>query len=174
VTPRVLSGLVWHQGHPWYGLISFQDPARGDGRYHRIGDEGVWYCSTTALAAWAQLFRVKLDDGLSPLHVKRRIGRCRVRALVVLDLSDDATRRVLGVAESELRADENGRCQAIAHRARSAGFEGILAPSAALNGALDVVAFKAGIPKVLEEHSRVQRAPRNMKACLRRTRRRTS
>ncbi len=161
--PHALSGRVWHQGHPWYGLLSFQDPTRGSGRYHRVGEEGLWYASNPSLAVWAQLFRGKLDDDLSPFTVSRRVGRCRIRSLVVLDLSNDQTRRVLGVTLEDLRSDDYTRCQAIADQMRAGGFEGILAPSAALEGAFDVVVFKAGIPKVVEEYSRVQPPPRSMR-----------
>ena len=173
MTPRTLSGRVWHQGRPWYGLISFQDPSRGGGRYHRAGEEGLWYASTTSMAAWAQIFRGKPDDDLSPFTVKRRVGRCMIRSLIVLDLSDDQTRRVLRVTEEELRSDDYTKCQAIADQARAGGFEGILSPSAALSGAIDVVVFKVGIPKVTEERSRVQRPPRSMKKHLRRIPRRS-
>jgi len=53
----------------------------------------------------------------------------------------------------------------------AAGFEGILAPSAALPGERILVVFPAAITKVTEEHSRVQHAPARLRALVSRIRR---
>ena len=54
---------------------------------------------------------------------------------------------------------------------RAAGFEGILAPSAALPDESILVVFPAAIAKVTEEHSRVQHAPARLRALVSRIRR---
>jgi len=77
------------------------------------------------------LFRHHEPGGVSPLEVKRRIGRARAKGLRVLDLTNARVRELLDVSESELTADDLTRCQEIADYARDAGFDAILAPSAA-------------------------------------------
>jgi RES domain-containing protein len=94
--------------------------------------------------------------------VRRKVGRVRVEELEVLDLTDPATRRQLGVSARELTWDDRSLCQDISAAARTAGFDGILAPSAAVRGEATLVVFAAGMRKVKEEHSRIQRPPRNL------------
>lgn len=54
------------------------------------------------------------------------------------------------------------QCQKLAEQARAAGFEGILAPSGALDGESTLAIFPDGMAKVVAEHSRVQRPPVRM------------
>lgn len=75
--------------------------------------------------------------------MRRRVGRARVTELVVLDLTDPAVRKQLGIAEEEL-------------------IDGILAPSGALDGESTLAIFPGGMAKVVAEHSRVQRPPVRM------------
>jgi RES domain-containing protein len=84
----------------------------------------------------------------------------------VLDLTDPEVREALALAEVDLTSDDLTRCQAIGDAARAAGFEGILAPSAALAGEITLVVFPAAIAKVTEEHSRVQHAPARLRALV--------
>jgi RES domain-containing protein len=141
-------------------------PAGGPGRYHRVGDPGAWYASTTERGAWAELFRHHTSNELSPFEVRRRIGRARVENLRVLDLTDPRVRETLGVTDDDLT-----RCQALGEAARAAGLEGVLAPSAALAGEVILVVFPSGTPKLTEEQSRVQRAPARLRALVSRIRR---
>ena len=104
---------------------------------------------------------------MDPFEATLRVGRARIRKLEVLDLSDHDTRLALGVTETDLKSPALGRCQEIGQKARAAGFEGIYAPSAALDGEFAVVVFKHGIPKVAEESSRVLRPPKTMRKHLR-------
>jgi RES domain-containing protein len=146
-------------------------PAAGPGRYHRAGDPGAWYASTTERGAWAELFRHHTSSELSPFEVRRRIGRARVENLRVLDLTDPRVRETLGVTDDDLTSDDLTRCQALGEAARAAGLDGVLAPSAALAGEVILVVFPAGTPKLMEEQSRVQRAPARLRALVSRIRR---
>jgi RES domain-containing protein len=146
-------------------------PAGGPGRYHRTGDPGAWYASTTERGAWAELFRHHTSSELSPFEVRRRIGRVRVENLRVLDLTDPRVREALAVTDEDLTSDVLTPCQAIGDAARAAGLEGVLAPSAALAGEIILVVFASGTPKLTEEHSRVQRAPARLRALVSRIRR---
>jgi RES domain-containing protein len=131
----------------------------------------VWYASTTELGAWAELLRHHTSSELSPFEIRRRIGRAQVEGLRVLDLSDPRVREALALTEADLTSDNLARCQGPGEAARAAGFEGILAPSAALAGELILVVFLSAMAKVTEEHSRVQRAPARLRALVSRVQR---
>lgn len=158
-------------------MLSCSEPAATPGRYHREGKHGAWYASTIERAAWAELVRhTSKGSRLDPFLIRRRVGRARLLDVRVLNLTDEETCRVLGVKRGEfgrddLTGDDYTRCQEIADRARAAGFDGILAPSAALAGELTVVVFTHALHRVTEEHSRVQRPPKTMRRFLRRIRR---
>jgi RES domain-containing protein len=89
----------------------------------------------------------------------------------VLDLTDPRVREALAVTEEDLTRDDLTRCQRLGEAAREAGFEGVLAPSAALAGEAILVVFPSGTPKLTEEQSRVQRAPARLRALVSRVRR---
>ena len=105
------------------------------------------------------MFRHFLDDGVDPFEVRRRISAATVTDLEVLDLTSAAVRTALGVTEDDLIGDGYAITQAIAAVARSAGFAGLLAPSAALSGRQTLVVFASGMPRVVPEPSRVRQPP---------------
>lgn len=152
---RVLTATVWHQCAPKHELLDAANPAVTSGRYHRAGGPGVWYASSTENGAWAELFRHHEPGGVSPLEVKRRIGRARVKRLRVLDLANADVREVLDISERELTGDDLTRCQEIADYALEAGYEAILAPSAALKGQRTIAVFSSAMRKLTEERSRI-------------------
>jgi hypothetical protein len=116
------------------------------------------------------MFRHWGEGEISPFEVKRRVGRARLSDLRVLDLTDPHVRELLGVTIDELVSDDLSRCQSLAVEAREAGFDGILAPSAALDGEITLALFSSAISKVTAEHSRVQRPPIRMLRVLERIR----
>ena len=142
--------------------MDFLNPAVSSARYHRQGEPGVWYAALTERAVWAEFLRHHEPD-ISPWEVRRRVGRTRVQGLRVLDLTNPAVRAAVGVEVEQLVSDDLARCQQIAAWARGVGYEGILAPSAALEGELILAVFASALAKVSEEHSRVQRPPRRMR-----------
>lgn len=89
----------------------------------------------------------------------------------MLDLTDPQTREALAVTEADLTGDDLTRCQALGDAAQAAGFEGILAPSAALADEIILVVFPSGVAKLTEEHSRVQHPPARLRALVSRIRR---
>ena len=156
---RKLSGRFWHQGSPRRPVDSFADPARSEGRYHRLGGPGVWYASDQEQAAWAELFRHFLDEGVDPFEVLRRVGAAAVDELEVLDLTNQAVIEWLGVDGADLVDDDYSRTQELADAARAAGFEGMLAPSAALPGRRTLVVFETGMVRLAFRPSNVRRPP---------------
>jgi RES domain-containing protein len=94
----------------------------------------------------------------------------RTKQLRLLDLMDAEVRRALGVSEQDLIGDDLTRCQEIAQYARNAGYEAILAPSAALKCTRTLAIFASAIQKVTEQHSHVGRPPPRTRHVLSRMR----
>jgi RES domain-containing protein len=90
--------------------------------------------------------------------VRRRVGRVSVD-LDVLDLTDSNTRSHLGVDEADLVSDDCAITQAIAAAASDAGFDGVLAPAAALPGCQTLAVFVHALPAVKAERSEVRQPP---------------
>lgn len=151
---------VWHQGRPRWACTSCADPAQTYGRYHRLGGRGVWYASTSARAAWAELLRHTEDPLPSPFEVKRKIGRVHVVSLRVLDLTNPDVSQSLGLRANDLTGDDVAACQDVSDLAAEAGAQGLLAPSAALPGHKTLVIYAPYLKAVTTvETSRVQRMP---------------
>ena len=159
---RTIDGRFWHQGPTRHPLDACADPAVTGGRFHRAGGVGVWYASSQEQAAWAELFRHFVDDGVDPFEVIRRAGSVDVADLVVLDLTDPTVCVALGVTEDDLVADDYTLCQDIAAAAHAAGFDGILAPAAALPGRRTLAIFATAMRKVVPGPSRVRQPPPRM------------
>ena len=167
VGSRTISGQFWHQGATGRALTSFADPAVSDGRYHRAGGAGVWYASDQEQGCWAELMRHFLDGGVDPFEVLRRVGRVRVDALQVLDLTDDPACAALGLTPADLTGEDYTRTQGVAAAAAAAGFGGLLAPSAALPRRRTLVVFAAGASTVTAETSQVRQPPPRLADLLR-------
>jgi RES domain-containing protein len=146
--------------------MSFADPAQSSGRYHVVGGPGVSYASDREQAAWAELFRHFLDDGVDPFEVRRRVGSVDVD-VVVLNLTDKQAVDNLGIDEADLVGDDYSTTQALAAQVRAAGFVGILAPSAALPGCRTLVLFDSGITNAHPRVSRLRQPPPRMADLLR-------
>lgn len=155
---RHVTGTWWHQGPTRHSLVSCADPARGPGRYHRQHEVGVWYASNQEQAAWAELLRHFVDGGVDPFELRRRIGRVSVD-LEVLDLTDRDVRDLLDIEESDLLSDDYTATQALAEAARDAGFDGILAPAAALRGRQTLAVYAHALRKIEAERSEIRQPP---------------
>lgn len=155
---RRITGHWWHQGPTRHPFTSCPDPAGGAGRYHRAGEPGVWYASDQEEAAWAELFRHFVDDGIDPFEVRRRVGRAAVD-LDVLDLTDHQIREHVGIEKDDLLSDDYATTQALAVFARDSGFDAILAPAAALPGRHTLAVFAHAMPRVRSERSEIRQPP---------------
>ena len=134
-----------------------QTPRAGLGATTEPGSRG-WYASNREQGAWAELFRHLVDEGVDPFEARRRVGRVSVD-LEVLDLTDQTKRSHLGVDDADLVSDDYATTQAIASAARDAGFDGVLAPAAALPGGETLAVFDHALPKVTPERSVVRQPP---------------
>lgn len=108
-----------------------------------------------------------VTDGVDPFEIRRRVGRVKVTDLDVLDLTNPTVRAALGVTEADLTGDQYSDTQQLAEEAAAAGFQGILAPSAALPGRRTLVVFAAASALVTEESSDVRQPPPRLADLLR-------
>ena len=77
----------------------------------------------------------------------------------MLDLTNQAVIEWLGVDGADLVDDDYSRTQELADAARATGFEGLLAPSAALPQRRTLVVFETGMVKLAFRPSNVRRPP---------------
>lgn len=145
--PRRVSGVFFRQCGPGLAVDEVPEPSRQPpGRYNRRGD-GTWYASSSPEGAWAEYYRHFWGEGLDPQEVRRCFGAVAV-SMEVLDLTSEAVRRAIGVTLEELLSDDVTAGQEVADWARTHGFEGILAPSAAMEGAQTLAVLD---PAVLDQ-----------------------
>lgn len=167
---RVLTAVVWRQCSPKRELLDTADPAVTAGRYHRVGARGVWYASSSESASWAELFRHQEADAVSAPEAIRRMGQARVRKLRVLDLTDARVCEMLDINASELVGDDLRQCQEVAQYASDAGYDAILAPSAALAGETTLAVFASAMGKISAQRSHVGPPPVRVRRLLGRVR----
>jgi RES domain-containing protein len=124
-------------------VLDAPDRSLWDGRYNRAGGRATWYGSSSEAGAWSEFLR-SLPDGADPSQFTRRIGRVEFQA-TVLDLTASELQKRLALRERDLTADDLSACHVLADLAADAGFDGVLAPSAALDGATTVALFDGAI-----------------------------
>ena len=89
-----------------------------------------------------EFYRLAERQGRDPEDfLPRRLYRYDIALAALLDLRDSATRAALQLSDRELRASDAAKCRQIGESAHHLGLEGILAPSAAGEGAILAVFF---------------------------------
>ncbi len=117
-------------------------PNSEGGRWHRSGDGPTQYLSTTVEGAWSELIRAEgLRSELEVSLVRMPIWVAELNVQRVADYSTFEAAHEAGFAPHALVDDDYSRCQEEGLRLRSAGFQGVLAPSAALPGAINLTIF---------------------------------
>ena len=117
-----------------------------DGRWHIAGDGPTQYLSLSTEGAWAELIRAEeLRSEESVATVRMPLWEARIDIGTVVDYSDFARAEDAGLKAEHLIADDWGRCQEEGQRLRAAGHAGVLSPSAALPGALNLTLFGAKV-----------------------------
>lgn len=115
------------------------------GRWNLSRETPVQYLTLEPDAAWAELIRTEL------LTTEEEVAQVRmpmwVSALneVVVDYSTFAKAEAAGFPPDALIDDDWTRCQREGARLRELGYGGVIAPSAALPGAVNVTIFGARI-----------------------------
>ena len=129
-------------------------PSPIEGRYHRPGDAWPLYASLDASTAWAE-WQAASGGAVDPAVERRRMWRLEVTDLPVLDLRDPEVRAALGVHLAQLVRGRS-TSQRLARTARGIGARGMVVPSAAHDGAWNLVVFPSGFEAVRTAGSTVR------------------
>jgi hypothetical protein len=115
-------------------------PSDREGRFHRPDDPPVQYLSDHPLGPWAEFLRWTplARDQLARVAVRTWALEVDRHELVVVTF-DNA--HEYGIAPERLVADDYADCQDLALQLREQGATGLIAPSAALPSARNVVLF---------------------------------
>lgn len=117
-------------------------PNSEPGRWHEVGDGPTQYLSTTVEAAWAELIRAEaLGSEAEAALVRMPMWVAEVHVQRIADYRTFETADASGFPPDALIDDDYSRCQVEGRRLRARGYRGVLAPSAALPGALSLTLF---------------------------------
>jgi hypothetical protein len=115
-------------------------PNRLAGRWHVPGDGPTQYLSLSPEGAWAELIRRQhLRDDQAAARIRMPIWIASLAAEGLVDYRDAAA----GIGAEALVDDDHRHCQREGRRLRSLGYSGVVTPSAALPGAVNVTLFGA-------------------------------
>lgn len=112
------------------------------GRWHRLGDGPTQYLSLSTDGAWAELIRneeLRAEDEVAMVSVS--MWTALIEEGVVANYSTFELAERAGFDPASLVSEDYEACQIEGARLRSLGYSGVLAPSAALSGALNVTLF---------------------------------
>lgn len=111
-------------------------------RWSRARQEPTQYTSLSPEGSWAELIRgerLRTSEDLSLVSMPMWV--LRVRETNLADYSTFAKAQAAGFPPRALVDEDYGRCELEADRLRENGFRGVLAPSAALPGAVNLTLF---------------------------------
>jgi RES domain-containing protein len=115
-----------------------------EGRWHNPGDGPTQYLSLSTDGAWAELIRneeLRAEDEVAMVSVS--MWAVLIEGGVIADYSTFEAAERSGFDPEALVSEEYEQCQREGARLRRDGFSGVVAPSAALPGALNVTLFGA-------------------------------
>lgn len=139
--PAQLTGALYRVAN--YDTPFWGRPNTEPGRYHLPGaGVSVQYWSTTPHTAWAEHLRGDLITEPEDLREMRsRLWAAFWRLERLADLTTDAWREWCELSRTALTGRSHQRCQKAGARVRAEGLDGLIAPSAALDGGINVVVF---------------------------------
>lgn len=111
-------------------------------RWNRAWQDATQYLSLTTDGSWSELIRSERLTSTADLElVSMPMWMLRLCETNIADYSTFERAEDAGFPPEALVSDDYERCQAEAERLRTAGFRGVLAPSAALPGAVNLTLF---------------------------------
>lgn len=111
-------------------------------RWNRARQEPTQYMSLSPEGSWAELIRAeRLRTPRELSLVSMPMWILKVRETNLADYSTFERARAAGFPPQALVAEDYERCEAEADRLRENGFRGVLAPSAALPGTVNLTLF---------------------------------
>jgi hypothetical protein len=112
------------------------------GRWHERRHGPTQYLSLSTDGAWAELIRneeLTTEDEVAMVSVQ--MWAVAVDQAMIIDYSTFGRAEAVGFDPEALVDEHYGRCQQEGARLRQLGFSGVLAPSAALSGAINLTLF---------------------------------
>jgi len=127
-----------------YDTPVWDRPNSRAGRWHHSG-RGITaqYWSYTASTAWGEVLRgqgIKDEKDVREMRVRTWAGQ--VQFTQIADLTDERWRHWLGLTEEDLLRDDHGACRDAGQALIECEAHGLIAPSAAIRGRLNLVLFK--------------------------------
>jgi hypothetical protein len=116
------------------------------GRWHRPGDGPTQYLSLSTDGAWAELIRseeLRTEDEVAMVSVSMWAALLDEGVIANYSTFEQAERS--GFDPGALVSEDYEQCQSEGARLRKEGFSGVIAPSAALPGTLNVTLFGARV-----------------------------
>ena len=114
-----------------HNIISTEGNRFFPGRYHLLNETGVLY---TSLNEETAIQEVKRHMPLPEWQEELVSGEIRLHLSRVLDLTDKAIQKQLGLKEESLISADLGLTQALGFSAKRAGIQGLIVPSATGSG----------------------------------------
>ena len=112
-------------------IVSTEGNRYFPGRYHLAGETGVLYTSLKDAVALAE---VRRHTASLPLSEGLVLGKIRIRLTKVADLTKPEHLNALGIEEGHLVSGDFLPTQALGLKARAAGIQGLIVPSATGEG----------------------------------------
>lgn len=126
---------------PLYRGAGETHPSQESGRWHRQGEGYAQYMSLDPQAAWAEFVRrEEIRDEERRRAAHRNVWRVTVEETEIADLSSFERFASCGL-DPEVAIGPWRSSHALADELRGAGYRGLLAPSAALPGAVNLTVF---------------------------------
>jgi RES domain-containing protein len=118
-------------------------------RWHREAQGYAQYLALSPLGAWAECARYySLRSPKAAQSMKRNLWLVFVRETRIADLSTFDKYDVCGL-DPRIAVGDHAASQALADELRTAGFRGVLSPSAALSGVINLTVFGERYERVL-------------------------
>ena len=144
--PRDLP-TIRYEGRTFFRYSSYDTPFwarnnRSTGRWHIAGRHATQYLAAHPDGAWAELIRhegLRSEDEVQ--LVKMQIWAVELHQNNLVDYSTFERAETAGFEPYALIDDDWNACQREGERLRNLGYAGVVAPSAALPGALNITLF---------------------------------
>lgn len=134
---------VGHEHPPlWHDAGLEGDPVQPGGRWHRRGESFAQYMALSPAGAWAELIRYfHLRTPEAVVEQRRSLWQVHLSLDDIADLSTFDRWRDCGLDPDMAVADDHSRCQDLAAWLVGQGYRGVVAPSAALPGSINITVF---------------------------------
>jgi RES domain len=144
---------------PLYHNAGVPIPDQESGRWHRRGEGYAQYVALSPLGAWAECARYfSLRSPFRAREMRRTLWLVLVREERIADLSTFDRYEACGL-DPRVAVGDHATSQALADELRAASFRGVLSPSAALPGVVNLTVFGERYERVLRTDLRAWENP---------------